>query len=567
MSTPTIDPNYDFDLTRGNRVWTEPDIYIPGGAGGRIVPNINDMVYKWADNVVYIKRVIDVDYNTKASILKTVGVFQNVTEEEVKDIILLGAPGRASSARRLYVDTSTKPISVSVDIRFWLGGSLTRNIRLFKGTNIDDKANIVSVMYDQSNTLMGEDIPLEVVGTVDVPNVGSALGKGSALKVASVGYLTQELPDNEVVTLVAYDDRDGVVLVQEMAVYNTTFARRVDASRRYVTGVRLATDFISEHDDKLVLIPRNATIDSVLLRAEVVYSNGDVQSEPIDGTRMQLHGTFAQRYIANRDGHRAEMVLTYILDENEFLYGASIGEVAHKSEIYMVETTPFEAVFGCRIHAVPMWQSDLEGYRMRYWLTTLRRDALIDVTNLVRLTPTSPIFDPRLYGARQALTLSLDMDKVSPIFQQWKYIQPIDVVLNGPAHQGETSWTLNYQPGQATVFGQQNKAKADYITAGNWRLDISQNEPSWEAWVNRMYRTTLPIHNPDKELLAPQPTHFKLTMPGGEPAEYQVEEYSSQLQVLGQANPGATVLIEFFKRTGNGDLCLAIVGLPFKQVD
>lgn len=566
MST-TIDPNMDFNLTRGNRVWHKPDIYIPGGAGGRVVPNINDMQYEYVDKTLYFYQTVDVDYQTKASKTVLLGVFQNVEEEEIKDIVLLGAPGRASSARRLYVDRSTKPISASVDIRFWFGGSMTRNIRIFKGTDINDKANIISVMYDPSNTLMDDYVPLEVVATVDVPNVGSALGKGSALKIASVGYLTQELADNEIVTVVAYNDQNGVVLVQEMAVYNTSFTRRIDASRRYVQNIRLLTDFLAEHDDHLVQIPRNATIDTVLLQAEVVYSNNEVRKVPIDGTRMQLHGTYSQRYIANRDGHTASLVLTYILDENEFLYGASIGEVAHKSEIYQVETTPFEAVFGCRIHAVPMWMGDLEGYRMRYFLTTLRRDSVIDVTNLVRHSPVSPTFDGKLYNARQALDLTLDMDQVSPIFQKWKYVQPTDVILYGPGYQDGTNWTVNYQPGQATAFGLNNKAKGDYITAGSWRLDVSNNEASYESWISRMFYNTLPIHNPDKETVSPPPTHFKLTIPGGDTVEFKVEEYNQPLALLGQPTPGITILMEFIHRTGNGDLCLGTVGLPFKQVD
>lgn len=568
MST-SIDTSIDFNLSRGNRVWIENDIYVLGGAGGRVVPNINDMVYKWQDNVVFLKRVIEVDYTTFQSTLQTVAVFEHVEQDVVRDVILLGAPGRASTARRLYVDMSMKPITASVDIRMWFGGSLTRNIRIFKGTNIDNAANVISVMYDQSNNLLGETIPLKPVATVDVPNVGSAMANGSTLKIAEVGYLTHELKDNEVVTLVAYNDQGGVELVQEMAVYNTTFARKVDASRRYVTSIRLKTDFLSEHDDKMVLIPRNATIDSVLLTAEVVYSNGDIREVPIDGTRMQLHGTYSQRYIVNRDGARATLVLTYILDENEFLYGATIGESPHMSIVYTVETIPFEAVFGCRIWAVPMWQSQLEGYRMRYFLSTLRRDSLIDVTNKVRLTPSSPVFDGKLYGARQALSLSLNMDEVSPIFQHWKYIQPTDVVLYGEATQSGTNWTINYQPGQGVVFGLLNKALGDYITAGSWRVNIGQGEPSKEAWLSRMYRNALPIHNPDTEaeVIAPEPTHFKVTLEGGEPVEFLIGEWNSQLPVGGQPRPGSTVLVEFIRRTGNGDLVLGIVGVPFKQVD
>lgn len=564
---PTIDPAVDVDWSRGNRTWFEHDIYVPGGAGGRVVPNVNDLVFKYEGTVIVFKRVIEVDYTTYQSTFKILGVWEIAEDEEISDIILLGAPGRPSSARRLYVDSGVKPITASVDIRLWLAGTMTRNVKLFRGTDIGPNGEVVSCMYDQTNTLMGEDIPLQVVATVDIPNEGSALVNGAAIKIVSVGNLVRELPDNELVTLVAYNDEGGVVMVQELVVYNTSFARRTDSSRKYVIDVRLSTDFLSEQDDHLVLIPRNTTIESVLTYADIVYSNGEVKTIPIDGTRVLLHGTFSQRYIANRDGVKASLILTYNLDQNEFLYGASMGANPHMSVKYTVETTPFEEVFSCRIWAVPMWEGDLIGYRMRYFLTTLRRDSLIEVTNLVRISPLSAPFDPKLYGARQELILTLQMNEVLPIFQNWKYVQPTDVVLYGPGNMPGTNWTVNYQPGHATLFGMENKAKGDYISAGNWRLDISQDEPTHEAWLTRMYRTTLPIHNPTSETVAPDPTHFKVRIPGGQASEYTVGEYAAPIPALGQPQPGTTVLIEFIRRTGNGDLCLGIVGIPFVQVD
>lgn len=566
MTDPSID-SIDVDLKRGNRVWNQDQIYVVGGAGGRVVPNPNDMVYKYEGKQVIFKRVTEVDYTTYSSTLVILGVWDLPEDEDVRDIILLGAPGRASSSRRLYVDRGVKPITASVDVRLWIAGNGSRNIKLFRGTNTQADGEVVSCMYDQSGTLMGEDIPLQVVATVDVPNEGSALVNGASIKVVSVGNLTRELNDNELVTMVVYNDQGGVVFIQELLVYNTTFSRRTDMSRKYVIDVEIDTDFVSEQDSRLIQIPRNTTLESVLLFLKVIYSDRSTKRFPIDGQRALLHGLNSQRYIANRDGLKTTVMATYRLDENEFLYGAAMGEYPHKTVKYIIETTPFEEVFSCRLWALPMWEGDLIGYRMKYFLTTLRRDSLIDVTNLVRVSPLSPMFEPKLYGVRQQMTLTLQMNEVLPIFQEWKFVQPLDIVLYGPGHEPGTNWTVNYQPGQATVYGLDNKARGDYITAGNWRLDISQGEPTHEAWLNRMYRNTLPIHNPTLETVAPNPTHIKVTIPGGQTSEFTIGEVIGLLPVLGQPSPGTTVQVEFINRTGNGDQCLGIIGIPFTQVD
>lgn len=214
-----------------------------------------------------------------------------------------------------------------------------------------------------------------------------------------------------------------------------------------------------------------------------------------------------------------------------------------------------------------MWEGDLIGYRMRYFLTTLRRDSLIEVTNLVRMSPLSPAFEPKQYGVRQQLILTLNMNEVLPIFQEWKYVQPIDIILHAQGHEPGTNWTVNYEPTQTEVFGLNNKARGDYVTAGTWRLDISQGEPTHEAWLSRMYRKARPIHNPTSEVHAPDPTHIKVTIPGGQSAEFSIGEVIGPLQVLGQPQPGSTIVVEFIRRTGNGDLALGMVGIPFTQVD
>lgn len=554
------------DRNRGFKSWLISEIYVPGGASGRYVPNINDEVIEWASNYYLIYRVIDVDYTTCKSTLKLMHEIPYSDDVSEQDIILSAAPGRAAEAFRAYIDRSVKPATISFDRRMFVLGTMARSAMVYKGTNIGAGGEVISAMYDQSGTLLGQSIPLEHVATVKIPAAGQADAIDAAVKVVATGYLVRDVIDNEVLTVVFKDDAGIVVQTQTVVAYNTSFALQPDTSRRYVTGIRLKTGFLSPGDDTHVVIPRNLTLESVLAMGEVIYSDGSTKELPVDGARMSIHGLYSNRYLANSDGYRSTIVLSYRLEPGEYLYGATVGEYPHMDKKYTVETTAFEKAFAARIWAYPQWMSDVAGYRMRYFLSTLSRDHLYDVTDKVRLGVNSPAFEPLLYGARQNLILTLDMNLVDPIFKTFKFVQPTTITLYGPGTSAETSYTVNYVPGDATVFGIDLKAKGDYRSAGQWLVDVSQGAGSREDWLDRMFYNTHPIFNPATELRSPAPTHFNLVI-AGKRMEVPVVNWANQLNVIAQPNPGEAVFFEWILRDGNGDHLLGVSAIPFYQVD
>lgn len=554
------------DRNRTFKSWLISEIFVPGGAGGRYVPNINDEVMEWSSSNYLLYRCIDVDYTTGRSTLQLMHETPYSTEINPQDIILSGAPGRPAEAFRAYVDRSVKPATVSIDRRLFVLGTMSRSAKLFKGTSIGATGEVISAMYDQGGTLLGENIPLETVATVKIPAAGSATGIDSAVKIVSVGYLVRDVIDNEVITIVFYDDAGNIVQSQSVVVYNTSFARQPDSSKRYVTGIRLASGFLSQGDDTHLIIPRNVTLESVLAMGEVLYSDGTTKTLPVDGARMSIHGLYANRYLANSDGYRSKIVLMYRLEPGEYLYGATVGEFPHMSKPYTVETTSFEKAFAARLWAYPQWMSATAGYRMRYFLSTLSRDHLYDVTDKVRLGVNSPPFDPMLYGANQHLILTLDMNLVDPIFKSFKFVQPTTVTLYGPGTSADTSYTVNYAPGNPTVFGIDLKVLGDYRSAGNWLLNLTQNAGGKEDWLDKMFYSTIPLFNPITELRAPAPTHFNLVI-NGTRIEVPVNNWSTHLQVAASPLPGEIVFFEWILRDGNGDHLLGVSAVPFYQID
>lgn len=567
MSTINTNPSMQIDRNRPWQSWNITQIFVPGGAGGLIVPNIDDEIMEWGSASYFVYRCSDVDYTTGKSTLQLMHETPYTPPTGVEDIILTSGPGTPVEAFRAYVDKSIKPASISVDRQFYFLGTMARYVKIFRGTNTGATGQVISAMYDQSNELIGENIPLKQVATAKLPSAGLVEAIDSAVKVVETGFLTVDVPDNEIITVVAYDDQGNIVQQRAITVYNTSFSAQVDTSRRYVRDIRLKTQFLLEGDDTVIAVPRNMTLESILAMGEVIYSDGSVKELPIDGTKMAIHGLYSNRYIANSDGVRGRVVLMYRLDAEEYLYGAQVGEFPHKSVAYSIESVPFEKPYACRIWACPQWVDDANGYRMRYFLSTLRRDHLYDITDKVRYSPASPSFNPLAYGQLQNLVLTVDMSLVDGSFKAWKYVQPTGVTLFAPASAGdETSYTVNYEPTDSTVFGIKLQVKGDYRSAGTWLMDVSMNAGSKEDWLDKMFFNTRPIYNPTSELRAPAPTHFNLVI-AGVSKEFSTDNWKTKLLMNVLPGPGEQVRFEWIMRDGNGDHLLGVSAVPMFQID
>lgn len=567
MATINTNPSMIVDPKRAWTSWNINQIFVPGGAGGLNVPNIDDQIIQWGSDRYFVYRCSDVDYTTGKSTLQLMHESPYVPAEGVEDVILSSGPGTPIESFRAYVDKSVKPATISIDRQFFFLGTDARYVKIYKGTDTSPQGQVVSAMYDQGNELIGENIPLKQVATARIPAAGLVTAIDSAVKIVETGYLTTDLVDNEVITVVAFGDAGNIVQQRAVTVYNTSFARQVDSERRYVLDVELDTQFLSEGDDNVIVIPRNMTLESVLTMCKVLYSDGTPKRVPIDGTKAALHGMYSSRYIANSDGVRAKVVLMYRLDENEWLYGAQVGEFPHKSRAYSVESAPFEKAFACRIWALPQWVDANNGYRMRYYLTTLRRDTIYDITDKVRFSPSSPSFNPLAYGQLQNLILQVDMNKVDSSFKAWKYVQPTGITLFAPASEGPaTAYTVNYEPTQGTVHGLGLQVKGDYRSAGFWLFDISMGAGSLAAWLDKMFYAALPIYNPTSETRAPAPTHFNMIC-AGVSKEFAVASWKNALQMSITPAPGEQVRFEWILRDGNGDHLLGVTSAPMFQVD
>lgn len=543
-----------FDADRGWRMWHKPDIYTgEEGSTGRWVPNVDDLIIDYANG---FERVIDVDMSTGLSTLLTWVLPKEADGLTNEDILLGLGPGSQSESFRAMLDDSVVPHTLALDSRLHFYGSSVKWIKIFRGTDISAVGEVVSAYYDQSNTYLGENIPVELVQTPD-PSVDNR-----AILAPMVGYTNAELDEGEVLTAVAYSDTGMALSIAKLLVKNTAFIRTTDASRRFISSIHLESPFVSASDDRIIEYPINMPVSALPLTGVVTYSDGKTLKHPVDGTKFRIHGL--EHYVASQEGQRIPLVLTYYLESDEYNYGSSPGASRHLSEKYWATTKAFDEAYEIKLYAYPTWVDDVQGYRMEFFLYNLNRGMYQEVTTLVRLGNNTPAFQPLNFTQTQHLTYVINMNDVDSKYPSYRHVQTVDVQLMAPGTEDTTNWIIGFNPGQDPKYGHNLSLRATFVDSSNWKVKVDNGFASESAWLEELFYRSQPLFNREREEQAPLPNYFVLNLQGRE-FEYQTSQWSEEFTLPSVIEEGETAYIRWIKRTSEGDLQLGISGLPVHQ--
>ena len=541
---PIHNPDGKFHLWHMREIFRGPNT-------GRYVPNIDDAVWDW-DTGLY--RVTAVDLTTG---LSTLVPYDPPTDHgpDPSEFIIGGNRNQLVEDFRVYIDTSVVPHTMAIDSRRPIFGTTKSYVKLFLGTNIGEGGQVISAMYDQNGTFMGENIPLELVATPDHHN--------HAIKVPMVGFTNFILDDGEVVTCVVYNDDGHATDIYRLVVKNTAFIRTTDASRKYVMGIHLESPFLSTTDHRTLEFPVNMPVESLPVTGVVTYSNGETVRLPMGG-KFQLYGT--DNYIATIVGQRLPLALSYRLSEDEYVYGASAGDQLHITEAYWATTKEFETSYSIKLFGFPRWRGEVEGYRMEYFLYNLDRQEYFHVTDNVQLADNSSPFSPLLWGSKQTLTLEVEMDQVSSRYPAFRHIQTIEVTLQRPPSQVGTKWMVGFSPNQTPPYGKNVEATLRLENVNNWKLNIASGETTFQPWIEKLFYATLPLHHQGQELQAPMPNIIKVVS-GDRTYEVAAADFDKDIAVHNSLQAGDNVYLHFVYRTHNNDLQLGVAALPVRRSD
>lgn len=535
--------------------WALSEVYMGGTGAGRYVPKVGDYVIDTDTDERY--RVFALDATSLVPTLKVISDKASSGEFSDVDVLLGVGPGTQSDTYRVYIDKSVIPHVLAVDARLRVAGTTVTHAKIFRGSTLDGTAKVISAMYDQSGTLVGQNLPLELAAANDVTNY--------TIKSVKVGYTTEDLPDGEVVTAVFYDADGTVVSKRQLLVENTAFIRSTDSATKYIIDIALETPFLSDSDPTLVQYPLNLMLSSFSLHGVVTYSDGTSLRMPVDGTKFQLFGL--ENYVSTIIGQPVPLTLKYNLSPDEIVYGATSIDGKFKTKSYRAITTKADGAYSVKLFGYPVWIDAVNGYRLEWFLFNLDRQTWKNVTPYVAFNENSPAYNPVAYGASQRLSVSINLNDVNALYKKYVHTQTIDInlVRQGSDH-SSTNWTIGFDPGQNPPFGRSNYAALTFINQNLRKVKIDQGETNQTTWLARMYGLTKPLFDPSKEVEPLVPNMFSLVF-GNEEVEFAIEQWADELTFSNAIADSQTLFIKFFRRMGEDDLQLAMSALPVYQVN
>lgn len=532
-------------------VWKLSEVYTGQLGEGKYVPKVEDLVYDPPSKTWYT--CVSVDQTTLVARLERADPLKQNQEFSELDIFLGVGPGTITDTFRAYVNKAIFPHSLTIDQRITIKGSRAESVKIFRGNDVEGTAKVISALYNQNGQLTTNNIPLELAA-IDGQNI--------SVKCVPTCYTTEDLPNDEVLVMIAYGDDGQQVAKAEVLVENTQFVPNSDASTKYVTAIELKSPWLAESDPLLLQFPVNVTMSSLSLTGVVHYNDGSKIEMPVDQTKFSIYGF--NNFIATVVGQKVPLVLDYQLSNNEVAVGLDTTPKRSIVKDYSAITTNQDGNYTPKLFGYPVWIDALNGYRLEWWLYDLDRDLATLATPFVSFTNESPAFNPVGYGYKQSLKVAVNLKDVNVSSRAINHVQSIDIILRQPGTARTTNWAIGWDPSMETFYGEGNAAKTHFVNDNLTQLDITLGETDFVAWYNRIFTLTKPLFDPRRETEAPDPTHFSVATRDWS-ADYPIYQWNQVLNV-GHAIPNnSTVFIKFFIRSGDGDIQLTCAGLPVYQ--
>lgn len=463
-------------------------------------------------------------------------------------------PGYSSESYRCFIDTSVTPYVLSPDKRLHFYGSMVASYAVFRGSDYNhETGEMISTFYDTSGNFLGPFIPVEsatihdeIISTIKIPMVGST---------------STDLQNGERVTLVAYDDKEGVVSSAQLLVMNTQALRQTDQSKRYVEGIAIDSPFLSQSDPKVIEFPLNVMVKSLPMTGVVSYRGGMRTRMDVGVPPMIMMGL--ENYVATGEGQEFPITLRYQLADDEISYALVPTAERAITENYIARTVPADGAYSCRLFVYPSWVNAQIGYRLEFWLYNLDRQQYYNVTPYVELGVNSAAYRPRAYGEVQTLTYAVNLNMVDGRFAPFRYVTTLQLAL---LTSGETkaSWEVFPRPDQIESYGRDIQGDMDYVSTNNWDMRLANGAQSKTQWLQRMYYNAQPLINLEIEEYAPEPTHFYCQFMHNT-YKFSVDQWNTALRVNNDLKQGESLTIHWVRELYDSDLQLATTAVPVNR--
>lgn len=517
---------------------------------GRFIPNVGDIVADTESvttSAWWKVQALDVDYK---SVLVP---WNNIPSNTIDQADILTGPGRLThnSTYRAYIDKSVTPYVLVVDNRLSFKSTISRFVKIFKQEDGPADLKVISNFYGPTGDIISQSIPLQLVG-VDAQTNKSEYAVPEC-------YTMEDLPNGEMLTVVAYTEQGHPSSINQCLVVNSSFIRHRNDSVRYVKDIELLSPFMSETDPSLIQLPINVPLQALYLTAKVHYSDNSFREYPVDGTHFTLLGM--ESYLATMVNQKITVFLRYTPTKDEEVYGATRGEQIFVTKPYTIKTMEAKGAYNVRLYCYPEWVGELNGYHLRWFLHTAERNARYDVTEHVQYTVNTPGFQPKLYGVNQLLNVSINLKDINPLYENFRHAQTVQIVLWRDATERQTNWTVVFEQGQDPAYGLNSFAHLEFINQNYYKINLASGCLTVNEWLDKVYKPMHPLFDSRKEMEAPAPTHFRIRVGNSEVVEKPLSQWNQTFAILNGLEESKNVYIEWIRKTPETDLELGTSGL------
>jgi len=540
-----IDGKTPIYVARDSRwaMWSINDIYLGEIGENKFIPKVNDYIIEPETGITYI--VVSLNNVTFIPEYKPVTIKQSISVDEIVS--------STSDNYRIYYDKSISPYTLSVDGFMRVYSSTATVARIYKGTFIDP-TKIISRRYDNNGNFIGHDIPLQVVAYNSHDNY--------SIKSIPTCNTDIELNNGETCTVVIFDSNGKVLSKALCIIEETTYVAQAYAEQKYITNIFIKSVFIDTAQSVEINYPVNLPISSFNPIGVVQYNDGSQIEYPVDGDKFRLYGL--DQFVSTIIGHKVPLVLSYRMDSNESALASVDSDNYYITRPYTLVVSNPNRSYNVKLYVYPVWIDGINGYKYKAFLMNLDRNILYDVTTLVSISSNSASFNPLAYGITQRITFTIDLGNVSGIYNHFLHVQTVDIILRGPANDTSLTniWEVGSQvPTSVPYYGTNLKATLDPVT--NSKVEIHNNIETVEEFINKLYRTTVPLFNPLTELEAPAPTHIELRYLD-ELILKPISLYNDIFTFSNTIPRYSNVEIIFYKETISGYLKLSIASLTVR---
>lgn len=540
---PERNPNRGYRQWLINEIWTGPN------GPGSFVPNVDDSVRSWTNGLFRVKSVDAQGY----SVLEPANEVTNggYTGE---DFTRSAGPVQTSDAYRIFINPSVVPYQMAIDGRLFCVHPAASHYKVFRGTDISASGTVISAVYNGAGVILSENVPLDEIGS---------LGTDDYRKVYRQAHCIEAPITGETATVVVYS-ADGAVLSRfGLYVERTDFVRTIDLNRKMISAVELVSDFISPVDNEVVDFPVNMTLQSGMFRGRVHYNDGTSTAPlPIDGTRFSLHGLNA--FLPTSPGQVSRAVLVYKLASNE--YANALTPEANDRQIdrtYRLKSVEAQGVYSVKLYVTLVWDNTgTPGYRPRFYMYSMARDVVYDVTSKVSYVFGAPAFVGNLYNVPQQIQVTVNLKDVISTLPYYVHTQIFNVTLKAPATSSiESSYaSVSYDVDHVYGNGMMARYNGTDLFIDNGYQDLSE-------WINALYVSLAPQRYLYVEPEPVAPTHVRLRVGTEFYRVVAIEDVLDPIDTVVLSNAqGKTLVVEWLRREGSQDKELAMGFLVIKNI-